>query len=180
MSTKVVTGKIRLSFPELFEPKSFQGQEPKYSTVILIPKSDTKTVESVKAGIAAAQEQGKEKFWSGKLPHNAKNPLRDGDTDKDLDQNPEFAGHYFITASSKNAPRVVDGKLNELFDKSEVFGGQFARVSVNAFAYNHSAAKGVSLGLNNVQILGGGEPFGAVASKPEDDFEALSDDDLLA
>lgn len=37
-TTKVVTGKVRLSYAALLEPKAFEGQEAKYSTVILIPK----------------------------------------------------------------------------------------------------------------------------------------------
>ena len=39
--TKVITGKVRLSYAHLFEPYGMDGQEPKFSTAIVIPKSDT-------------------------------------------------------------------------------------------------------------------------------------------
>ena len=47
---QVVTGEVRLSFVNLFEPRAMkEGDEPKYSVTAIIPKSDTKTVEAIKA-----------------------------------------------------------------------------------------------------------------------------------
>ncbi|MCL6888108.1 DUF2815 family protein, partial [Clostridioides difficile] len=40
-STKVVTGKVRLSYCNIFKSRAMvEGAEPKYSVCILIPKSD--------------------------------------------------------------------------------------------------------------------------------------------
>ena len=40
-ASKVVTGKVRLSYPQLFEPKAFEPGDPeRYSCMILIPKTD--------------------------------------------------------------------------------------------------------------------------------------------
>src|SRR5699024_10051845 len=93
---KVVTGKVRLSYAFLFEPQAFEGQDPKYSTAILIPKTDEKTVNKIKAAQKAALEQGKNTKFNGSIPKNWSNTLRDGDTEADLDKNPEYAGHYFM------------------------------------------------------------------------------------
>ena len=41
-ATKVVTGEVRFSFLNVFEPKSINGSDPKYSVSLLIPKTDTK------------------------------------------------------------------------------------------------------------------------------------------
>ena len=47
--TKVVTGKVRLSYAHLFKPVAItEGQEPKYSVCLLIPKSDKKTLGKIK------------------------------------------------------------------------------------------------------------------------------------
>ena len=43
-ATKVVTGEVRFSFLNVFEPKSINGSEEKYSVSLLIPKTDTKTM----------------------------------------------------------------------------------------------------------------------------------------
>ena len=39
-STKVVTGVVRLSYANVWEPVSINGSNPKYSVSLIIPKSD--------------------------------------------------------------------------------------------------------------------------------------------
>ena len=57
--TNVTTGKVRFSFVNIFQPKAFQeGGEPKYSLTILIPKTDTVTVNKLKAAVEAAKLKG--------------------------------------------------------------------------------------------------------------------------
>ena len=51
MSIKVITGKVRASFVHVFEPQSINGSEPKYSCSLIIPKSDTVTVQKIKAAM---------------------------------------------------------------------------------------------------------------------------------
>ena len=46
--TKVVTGTVRLSYAHVWEPHSVQGGKEKYSVSIIIPKSDTKTIEKLR------------------------------------------------------------------------------------------------------------------------------------
>ena len=42
--TRVMTGKVRLSFVHLFKPYAAEkGQEEKYSCTILVPKTDVQT-----------------------------------------------------------------------------------------------------------------------------------------
>ena len=65
---KVVTGKVRFSYVHVFKPwAGAEGQEPKYSVCVLIPKSDKKTLAAIEKAIEAAKEEGKEK-WGGKIP----------------------------------------------------------------------------------------------------------------
>ena len=52
MSTKVVTGKVRFSFVNIWEPRASQGGgDPKFNITLLIPKNDTATLEKIKAAI---------------------------------------------------------------------------------------------------------------------------------
>ena len=49
---KVITGKeTRWSYANVWEPKSINGGTPKYSVSLIIPKSDTATVQKIKAAI---------------------------------------------------------------------------------------------------------------------------------
>ena len=81
-STKVVTGKVRFCYVNVFEPTALNdGDTPKYNICILIPKSDTKTLEAVRKAIEAAKVAGKPKLADKnvKVPATSKMPLRDGD-----------------------------------------------------------------------------------------------------
>lgn len=178
-TTKVVTGKVRLSYCHLFEAhSSFEGNDPKFSTVILVPKTDKKTIRAIKAAQQAALENGKSSKFNGTIPKNWKNTFRDGDEEADLEKNPEYEGHYFMTVSNNTRPGIVDAQVRPILDQTEVYSGCYARVSINAFAFSASGNKGVSFGLNHVQKMADGEPFGSF-TKAEDDFEALEEDDDL-
>ena len=58
-STKVVTGEVRLSYANVWEPRpGMNGGKDKYSVSLIIPKSDTETIEKIEAAIDAAIEAG--------------------------------------------------------------------------------------------------------------------------
>lgn len=175
--TKVITGKVRLSYAHLFEPYGMDGQEPKFSTAILIPKSDTETLKAIREAVELAKKNGASK-WNGKVPANLKTPLRDGDEERPDDE--VYAGCYFLNASSKNRPGVVDQNVQPVMDANEVYSGCYARVSINFYAFNASGNKGIAAGLGNVQKLEDGEPLGGF-TRAEDDFDSVetAEEDFL-
>jgi hypothetical protein len=175
LNTKVVTGKVRFSFVNIMEPKAFgEGQPPKYSIMLLIPKSDVGTVDRIRKAIAAAAEKGKATKFGGKLPVVVKNTFKDADVDTNQDGE-VFAdiwdytkNHYIINVSSKNPPQVVDKDRNPILDLTEVYSGCYGRASINFFAYNNNGNKGVSAGLGNIQKLEDGEPLGGFTTAEQD------------
>lgn len=162
--TTITTGKVRLSYTHLFSPYAHQpGQEPKYSTTILIPKSDIATKQRVDAAINAAIEAGVKDKWSGVRPPILGIPVYDGDGTRPSDGMPfgqECKGHWVFTASSKQPQAVVDASLNPIINQSEVYSGMYARVAVTFFPYNSNGKKGIGCGLGPVQKLEDGEPLG--------------------
>jgi len=170
--TKVITGKIRMSFVNVFKPRAHTaGAEEKYSVTILLPKTDVTTKANIDAAIQAAIAQGKEK-WNGVVPPNVPNPIRDGDGLKQ-DGTPfgsECKGHWVFTASAKvdYKPEVIDQYYQPVLDQSEIYSGCYGRISVNFFPYFFAGKKGVGCGLNNVQKLSDGEPLSGRASAAED------------
>ena len=174
--TKVVTGVVRLSYANVWEPKAVnEGQTPKYSVSLIIPKDDKDTVAKINAAIDAAIEEGIGKF-GGKKPNKAalKLPLRDGDVERDEDE--AYANSYFINANSPTAPQIVDTKVQPILERGEVYSGVYARVSINFYAFNSNGNKGIACGLGNIQKVRDGEPLGG-KSKAEDDFDQFPDDD---
>lgn len=168
----VVTGEARLSFVHLFTPYARPGNEPKYSTTVLVPKSDVATKQRIDAAINAAIELGMQKTWNGVRPPVLGIPVYDGDGVRPSDGMPfgqECKGHWVFTTSSKNPPQVVDAQLNPIINQSEVYSGCYGRVSVDFFPYSNRGNKGVGCGLGNVQKTRDGEPLGN-RTTPEDDF----------
>lgn len=174
-STKVVTGKVRFSFVNVFEARAFgEGQTPKYSVMLLIPKSDVGTITRIKKAIDAAAQKGISTKFGGKLPAVLKTTLKDAD--KDTDQDGEIfaekwdytAGHYIINVSSKNQPQIVDAECNPIINPTEFYSGCYGRASINFFPYNNNGNKGISAGLNNLQKLEDGEPLGSFTTAEQD------------
>ena len=141
--TKVITGiNTRLSYFHGWEPVSINGGAEKYSVSVLIPKSDTATV----------------------------------DVERDDEA---YKGHWFINANSNTAPQIVDRAVNPILDKTEVYSGCYARVSLNFYAFNSNGNKGIACGLGNIQKVRDGEPLGG-RTNAADDFATLDDEDFLA
>ncbi len=181
-ATKVITGpNTRWSYANVWDPKSINGGSPKYSVSLIIPKSDTVTVEKIKAAIQAAYEEGEGKLkGNGKtVPPLAaiKNPLRDGDIERPDDA--AYAGSYFVNANSASAPGIVDANVQPILDRSEVYSGVYGKASINFYAFNSNGNKGIACGLNNLQKIRDGEPLGGKASA-ESDFATDSDEDFLS
>lgn len=162
-ATNVTTGEARLSFVHLFQPHANQpGQEPKYSTTILIPKSDTATMQRIYAAIAAAIEKGVAGVWSGARPPQPKTPIWDGDGVRQNGEpfGPECKGHWVLTASSKQQQQVVGPDMSPIIDQTKVYSGVYGRVNINFFPFSNSGNRGIGAGLGPVQILRDGEPLG--------------------
>ena len=175
--TKVITGvNTRWSYVNAWEPKSINGGAPKYSVSLIIPKSDTKTIEKIQAAIQAAYDEGQDKLkGNGKsVPALSvlKTPLRDGDAERPDDS-------YFINANSGTAPGIVDADRQPILDRSEVYSGVYGRASINFYAFNSNGNKGIACGLNTLQKIKDGEPLGG-KSRAEDDFDTEEDDDFLS
>lgn len=175
VSTKVVTGKVRFSFVNVFEAKAFgENQTPKYSVMLLIPKSDVGTIDRMRKAIDAAAEKGKTTKFGGKIPTVLKTTLKDADVDTNQDGDVfadiwDYAkNHYIINVSSKIAPQIVDADRNPIINPVDFYSGCYGRASINFFAYNNNGNKGISAGLGNLQKLEDGEPLGGITSAEQD------------
>lgn len=178
METKVITGVVRLSYANVWEPKSIKGGDEKYSVSLVIPKSDKKTVNAINKAVDAAIEEGIGKF-GGKKPNKAtlKLPLRDGDTERPEDE--VYRDCYFVNANSTTAPQIVDKKVQPILERDEVYSGCYARVSITFYAFNSNGNKGIACSLGNIQKVKDGERLGG-HTNAEDDFDTLEDDDFLS
>ena len=166
----------RFSYLHCWEPDSVNGGDPRYSVSAIIPKSDTRTVEKIRAAIENAKKESLSK-WGGKIPPNLKLPLRDGDIERPDDE--AYADSWFLNANSRQAPEVVDRKVQRILDQSEVYSGCYGQISVTFYGFNTNGNRGIAAGLGNIQKLRDGEPLGGKANAAEE-FETYDDDDFLS
>jgi hypothetical protein len=169
--TKVITGLVRFSYVHVWEPEAIgEGSDKKYSVSLIIPKSDKETLKEIEAAIDAAKKAGKDSKFAGKIPANLKTPLRDGDEDRPDDE--AYANCYFVNATSRTKPGVVDKNVKPILDQDEFYSGCYGRASITFFAFNTNGNKGIACGLNHVQKLKDGEAMGG-RSSAESDFEGF-------
>ena len=160
--TKVITGpNTRWSYANVWEAKSINGSTPKFSVSLIIPKTDTATIEKINRAIKAAYEEGQSKLRGNSkfVPdlESLKLPLRDGDKERKGD--PTYAGCMFINANSSTAPGIVDADRQPILERSEVYSGVYGRASITLYAFNSNGNRGIACGLNNLQNIRDGEPM---------------------
>lgn len=172
-----------LSFPHLYaSTKSTNDKgEDSYDVQIIIPKSDK---EGIKSLLRAIQTVGKAKW--GDNWKKVRQPLRDGDKEADDitddgktkgEKYPERLGCYFINARSTKPVTVVDRQRTPILEPSDVYGGCKGKINVTFYPYAQQGNSGIGAGLNGVQKIAEGEPFGAGAPPVESMFDMLDDED---
>ena len=176
VSTKVVTGEVRFSYVNVFEPKRINGSDEKYSVSLLIDKRDTKTIEAIERAIEAAKQAGVAKF-GGKIPPVLKLPLRDGDAERPDDEN--YAGKMFVNANCKTKPGLIEKNGMEIIDTTEFYSGCYGKASVTFYAFNSNGNKGIACGLNNIMKTRDGEPLGGRSRAVDDFANDIEEDDIF-
>lgn len=173
---KMMLKHVRLSYAQVFEPRSFEGGDPKYSTVLLISKDDADTVKKVQETILrVAKAQWGDKIKNNRLPSNFNNPLKDGDDVCDVQ--PAYENCFYLRASSKRQPVLLDRSKRHVEEEDNlIYSGCYCNASINIFAFDASVNKGISAGLNGLQFVEHGERLGGGSC--ENDFDQLDEDEF--
>jgi hypothetical protein len=162
----LITTVCRLSFVNFEKPSVPKGttKDPRYSCSIILP---TDADMSVLAGAAQAA-------WAiGPLPHAkpARSPFNLQKTMADKGYKGYAETGYYFSAETKNPLE------SQLFDvdmspasAAKFYSGCYARVKVQAFAYNTAGNNGVKFWLQAAQFICDGEKLGG--SDPAAGFTA--------
>lgn len=176
------TPRGRLSWPFLFKPRPAekQGDKEKFSLSLIFDAEAQKTPE-YKALTDEVRRLALEKFGvevGGKrvVAKGVRNPIRDGGEKQKDDGTPLDGygpGTIFISATSERAPGVIGGDM-KLCTEKDAYPGVYARATVTVYHYDRKDGRGVTFGLRNVQVMGGGEPF-TVGGDPTKDFQPVAE-----
>lgn len=182
-SGNIILPRGRLSYPALFKatlPKGEKNEDKaRYQTSIVFPKGVDLTLIATEVESACIAEFGKDY----KTKYKVKKPfLKSEEQPKMSDIKDDFP--IFVRTNSPNRPQVVRANMTPVDagdESDEVYPGRWARVSVRVYAYDHpTGGKGVSLGLQNVQLLEHDERFGGARPQAQDEFETIADIDTGA
>lgn len=182
---RYVTPVFRLSFPNLFEPESFNGGPSKFGlTALWTPASfSEKDKERWRAMLGAMDAASKERFKMAlkELPANYKRGIRDGAEKAELEGYGE--GVKFASLTTKMRPGVVGPGSNnppisqEEGNTDEIYPGCYCRATVNVYTYDNKG-KGVALGLLNVKKVRDGDRLDSRTNAAED-FNDIEEDAFL-
>lgn len=167
------TGEGRLAFPQLWEPKQYQGKgEATYGCILLVPKTDTATKAAIETAIMTAwietygQTPASGAAFQAFTQDKKNYPISDGDDPKHAGTQ-GYAGHWAFRFKAKDSirkPQIVDERVEPLLDRAKLYSGVKARVVW--YAYSWGQSQGVSLQCDIVQRTGDAQPFSAAPVDP--------------
>lgn len=173
---RVMTGEVRFSYCHLDEPHAVEeGQTPKYSVSLIIPKTDTKTLKALEADYKKAIQKGVEKFGQAfsKSPApfvrqagSNSGLLIDADADDRYMDNADYKGCYILNPKATTAPTVYQWTamgptlINKEEIKDIVYSGCYGRALINCYPFNSKVNKGIACGLDSVIKTKDGESLG--------------------
>ena len=199
-SENTTTPEVRVTFPNIFKCRSYQGGKPAKDITLLFDKKNEehKTwLRGFKAQIDAVlaeqwpdpKDRPRRCVWGDDTY-----PIKDADKNKNqkgipfAESYPERAGHFFIKAvkypndSNPNADMpIVDSHKAEILNAGEIYSGCYCKVNLNCSARTRTDNPGISVWLNGVQKIKDGERIGGGGGPSVDDmFEASGSDDPLS
>lgn len=184
---------VRLSYPELFEAKSFEGSEAAYSATFLLDKeSNAPEIEAMRNGILAvamAQWGAGNAKWDG---DNLKIKKADGKGKvvkvclRDGAEKAETAGYgdgiKFFSARNKMQPPCVDRNPAVVLTKASgrPYAGCYVNAAIRLWAQDNNFGQRINAQLQTVQFSGEGEAFGEAPVDPSSVFENIGGDEAVA
>ena len=150
MAASLNTPYAILSYPHVFEKKPrSEGGDPKYTASFIFNPAAQKS-PAYKAMQEAVVQVAQAKFGVNVKMSALMLPFKDAGEKETAGYNP---GDMYINTWSDNKPGVVDAQRNEVLLKEEVWAGQLVRANVTPFAWEKSGKRGVTFGLNHIQIV---------------------------
>ncbi len=178
------------SFPHLIE----KNEKGSYTMELLLPKKDynSKKDRSGRTLEEYLTEFKKQTFGviNGKIksPADLIVPVLDGDeaTRKGVDADgveqrvprEETKGHYIIKVTNRDEVRVVNANLEEVTDKSKIYGGCKVRVGIKA--YYSSKYKRITFYMQGIQFVADGTPLASAGGGKVSIEDMFSDESSVA
>lgn len=185
---KVILKDVRIAFPNIWEPKQYNGQgEPACSAAFVMTPDHPALAEVKKTIILVAQELWKDKAANMIAALKAKDDicLHDGNVKADYEG---FAGNFFVSARNKARPRVIGASRDPATGKpvelkradGKPYAGCYVNAAIDIWAQDNGWGKRINAKLLAVQFWRDGEPFSGGAQSEDSDFNYVDGDGAAA
>lgn len=178
---KLVLRNVRLSFPDLFEAKQYQGQGPFYYRATFLMAPDSAEKKAIDAAIKQVATDKWNAKATAKLPGILANPQKCCFIDGNLKEYNGYAGNWALTAvrsEEHGAPAVVDRLKNPLTAKDgKLYSGCYVNAVVDIRADDNAYGAAIRAALVSVQFVKDGESFGGASPASANDFDELPFED---
>jgi hypothetical protein len=163
---------VRLSFPALWEARSFEeGGAKSFQATFLMDKPSGKDKEEnaklVLEGVAMVVKSG----LKGKHPGKEKVCIRSGEEKGERGIDGYNADMCYVSSNSKKKVPVVDRDLTPL-DESDgkPYAGCYVNATIRLWAQDNKYGKRVNAQLRAMQFYENGEPFGEGSVDAAEEF----------
>lgn len=167
---KVTLRNVRLSFPDLFKPKSIGNSEPKYGASFIFEKGkDDAQLKTLTEAIVSVIN---EKWPKAEQRKGLKYCLHDGEKEPK-----DYAGYgphmKWLSASNAMQPALVDEDVEPILDNRKMYAGCIVNASIRLWAQDNDFGKRINAQLNAVQFVSEGEAFGEKPIDPKEEFQPV-------
>lgn len=177
-SEKIKLDVVRLSFPQIWEPKAFAtDQKPKYQATFLLDPSDKAHAKMIKEIKKEAKRIVLEQF--GETPKGLKKCFGLADEHPNKKEYDGYQGMFYISTSSKQQPTLADRNRNEVVESDGIlYAGCYVNTVITLWCQDHPVGgKGVNANLRIIQFVKDGPAFGNAPARAEDELEIIELDD---
>ena len=177
---KIKLNAVRLSFPQLFEAKTVNGEgKPAFSAAFLIsPKDPQIAMINTAISTVSAEKWGAKADAILKTIRAAdKTCLHSGDLKANYDG---FEGMMYISARNPLKPSVVDTNRSPLVaEDGRPYAGCYVNAVLELWTQDNNYGKRVNATLMGVQFYKDGESFVGGGVADAEDFDDLTIEDLV-
>lgn len=168
---------VRVNWCNVLKSHANLAGDQIYDLQIIIPKDDTKNLDTIKAAIESILTDAKEKNGA-KAIAGVKFEMKDGDSETDNPKGCEYLkGCYFFTAKNKKQPMCLKAvKSGDKIEKvsateADYYNGMYTWLEVTPYFYNTPAKRGITNYINTVIKTKDGEKLGKQRAEIELDFD---------
>jgi len=177
---KIKLNAVRLSFPQLFEAKTVNGEgKPAFSAAFLIsPKDPQIAMLNTAITPVAAEKWGAKADAILKTIRAAdKTCLHSGDLKSNYDG---FEGMMYVSARNPLKPYVVDlNKTPLVAEDGRPYAGCYVNAVLELWTQDNNYGKRINATLLGVQFYKDGDSFVGGGVADDSDFDDLSSEDLV-